>query len=84
MFFKDDLELYRTIGQNIKFYREKAHLTQQELAEATKLSLSYISKIEASGCNKSMSISALNQIANALKIEINNFFGEVSFYESNN
>ncbi len=84
MFFKDDFELYRTIGQNIKFYRGKAHLTQQELAEAAKLSLSYISKIEANGCNKSMSISALNQIANALKIEINNFFGEVSFYESNN
>ena len=51
MFFKDDSELYRAIGQNIKFYREKAHLTQQELAEAAKLSLSYISKIEASGCD---------------------------------
>ena len=73
MFFKDDFEIYRTIGQNIKFYREKAHLTQQELAEAAKLSLSYISKLEANGCNKSMSISALNQIANALKIEICNF-----------
>ena len=73
MFFKDDFEIYRTIGQNIKFYREKAHLTQQELAEAAKLSLSYISKIEANGCNKSMSISALNQIANALIIEICNF-----------
>ena len=73
MFFKDDFEIYRTIGQNIKFYREKARLTQQELAEAAKLSLSYISKIEANGCNKSMSISALNQIANALKIEICNF-----------
>lgn len=77
MFFKDDFEIYRTIGQNIKFYREKAHLTQQELAEAAKLSLSYISKIEANGCNKSMSISALNQIANALGIEINEFFKEL-------
>lgn len=77
MFFKDDSELYRAIGQNIKFYREKAHLTQQELAEAAKLSLSYISKIEANGCNKSMSISALNQIANALGIEINEFFKEL-------
>lgn len=77
MFFKDDSELYRAIGQNIKFYREKAHLTQQELAEAAKLSLSYISKIEANGCNKSMSISALNQIANALCIEINEFFKEL-------
>ena len=77
MFFKDDFELYSTIGQNIKFYREKAHLTQQELAEAAKLSLSYISKIEANGCNKSMSISALNQIANALGIEINEFFKEL-------
>lgn len=77
MFFKDDSELYRAIGQNIKFYREKAHLTQQELAEAAKLSLSYISKIEASGCDKSMSISALNQIANALGIEISEFFKEL-------
>ena len=34
------------------------------------------SKIEAAGCDKSLSISALNQIANALNVDIINFFKE--------
>ena len=48
-----------------------------QLAEQTKISLSYLSKIEAAGCDKSLSISVLNQIANVLSVEINEFFKEV-------
>lgn len=76
MKFKSENELYKTIGSNIKFFREKAKLTQVQLADASNLSLSYISKIEASGCDKSFSIAALNQIANALSIEIIELFKE--------
>ena len=77
MRFKNDTTLYRIIGTNIKHYREQAKLTQVQLAEYAKISISYLSKIEAVGCDKSLSISVLNQIANVLDVEINEFFKEV-------
>lgn len=77
MYFTNDTDLYRVIGTNIKHYREQANLTQLQLAEQAQISISYLSKIEASGCNKSLSISVLNQIANVLGIEIIEFFKQV-------
>lgn len=78
MHFNNDTDLYRVIGANIKYYREQAKLTQVQLAEQAQISISYLSKIEAAGCNKSLSISVLNQIANVLNLEISEFFKEVS------
>lgn len=77
MHFSSDTDLYRVIGTNIKHYREQAKLTQGQLAEQARISISYLSKIEAAGCNKSLSISVLNQIANVLDVEICKFFKEV-------
>lgn len=77
MKFSNDTELYHVIGINIKYYREQTNLTQMQLAELSKISISYLSKIEAAGCNKSLSISVLNQIANVLDVEITKFFKEV-------
>ncbi len=76
MRFESDTSLYHVIGANIKYYREQAKLTQVQLAEQAKISISYLSKIEAAGCDKSLSISVLNQIANALDVEIGEFFKE--------
>lgn len=78
MHFENDTDLYRVIGANIKHYREQAKLTQLQLAERAKISISYLSKIEAAGCDKSLSISVLNQIASALGVEISEFFNEVN------
>jgi len=78
MRFESDTNLYHVIGANIKHYREQAKLTQIQLAEHADISISYLSKIEAAGCDKSLSISVLNQIANALNVEINEFFKEVT------
>ncbi|MBQ9609576.1 MAG: helix-turn-helix transcriptional regulator [Lachnospiraceae bacterium] len=77
MLFNNDTDLYRTVGLNIKRYREKAKLTQVQLAEQLQISNSYLSKIEAAGCDKSFSLSVLNQIANLLNVEIIEFFKEV-------
>ena len=77
MRFKNDTDLYHVIGSNIKHYREHAKLTQVQLAEQAQISISYLSKIEAVGCNKSLSISVLNQIANVLGVEISEFFKEI-------
>lgn len=74
MQFTSDVALYRIIGLNIKYYRKQARLTQPQLADAAQISISYLSKIEATGCDKSISISALNQIANVLNVEITDFF----------
>lgn len=78
MHFNNDTDLYCAIGSNIKRYREEAKLTQVQLAEQAKISISYLSKVEAAGCNKGLSISVLNQIANVLDVEISEFFKEVS------
>ena len=78
MHFENDTDLYRVIGANIKHYREQAKLTQVQLAERARISISYLSKIEAAGCDKSLSISVLNQIASALGVEICEFFKEVN------
>lgn len=74
MFYSDEYELYQVIGENIKHYREQAKLTQIQLADKVQISISYLSKLEASGCNKSLSISVLNHIANILGVEITAFF----------
>lgn len=77
MTFQNDTDLYRVIGNNIKHYREQNNLTQMQFAEQAKISISYLSKVEAAGCNKSISISVLNQIANTLGVDISDFFKEV-------
>ena len=74
MQFKDETELYKIIGANIKYYREQTGLTQVQLSEQLQISISYLSKIEASGCAKSLSISVLNHIANTLDVDIKEFF----------
>ena len=74
MRFKTDFELYQTRGKNIKRHRESAGLTQTQLSEKLQISLSYLSKIEATGCHKSISLSILNHIANVLNTDIESFF----------
>lgn len=74
MQFSNETELYQVIGSNIKYYREQAGLTQIQLSEQVQISISYLSKIEASGCTKSLSISVLNHIANTLDVDITEFF----------
>ena len=74
MQFSNEAELYQVIGSNIKYYRERSGLTQIQLAEKLQISISYLSKIEATGCTKSLSISVLNHIANTLDVNITEFF----------
>lgn len=74
MQFSNEIELYQVIGSNIKYYREQAGLTQIQLSEQVQISISYLSKIEASGCTKSLSIFVLNHIANILDVDITEFF----------
>ena len=52
---------------NIKYYRIKANLTQEDLAEKANVTSKYISDLERGIFN--VSLEKLEQIAEALKIE---------------
>ena len=56
------------IGLKISYYRRRAGLTQEDLAERVGVSTSYIGMIEAPGVNKSASLKTLYKIAVVLDI----------------
>ena len=66
----NDNYYFDVIRKNIKKYREKANLTQQELADKIDMSMNYIAKIESEKMQKSFSIVVLGRIADALEIDI--------------
>ncbi len=70
---KDSIDIYNTIGKNIKKYRIQKGWTQKELAEQLLLSDSFIGKLE-SVTRQTLSIDTLEQIANALDVDIQRFF----------
>lgn len=72
-----DLELYNVIGEKIKKRRKNLGLTQEQLAECTNYSLSFISNIE-SRTFQTFSISALNTIAKALNTNMINLLPKES------
>ncbi|TJX14596.1 helix-turn-helix transcriptional regulator [Tissierella creatinini] len=65
---------FKAISENIKKFRVQNNLTQRELAEKVGISLSYLTKIEATNCNKSFSLHVLFDIADALNVDIKEFF----------
>ena len=60
--------------QNIKFYRKKAGLTQEKLAEAIGMSTSYIGDMEAR--ERFPSAETIDKIASALDIPVSVLFSE--------
>ena len=78
MFMKhDDNYYYNLIRQNIKKYREKANLTQQQLADKAGISMNYIAKIESKKMQRGFTIVVLGRIADALNIDIRLLFDEI-------
>ena len=59
---------FRLLGLTIAYYRKLRGLTQAELAEATNLSRTHISNIEAPNGKTSISLNKLFDIADVLKI----------------
>lgn len=56
------------IGLNVAYYRKYKNITQQQLAEKSKLSRGLISHIEAPDIYKSFTFKTLFKIADALDI----------------
>ena len=74
MQLKENYQIYFLVCENIKKYRKKNNLTQQELAKRTGYSYSFIKKIEGKDSPKNFSILTLYNIAKALDIDIKCLF----------
>ena len=75
-YINNDNYYYNIIRKNIRKYRASNNLTQQALADMTDLSREYISDIENDKRNKHFTISVLGRIAEALDIDIKEFFND--------
>lgn len=61
-----------SIGSQIKSYRQKLKLTQQELAERSELSLPFINLVEND--KRNLSVETLLKILSSLEISPSEFF----------
>ena len=65
---------FRLLGLTIAYYRKLRGLTQAELAEATNLSRTHISNIEAPNGKTSISLNILFDIADVLEGPVKDLF----------
>ena len=68
----DEHELKANLGKNIKFYRFRSQLSQADLAERAKISITFLSNIERG--NNYPQAGTLCNIAHALNVEIYSLF----------
>lgn len=65
---------FRLLGLTIAYYRKLRGLTQAELAEATNLSRTHISNIEAPNGKTSISLNKLFDTAEVLEVPVKDLF----------
>ena len=61
-------EYYINIGLKVSYFRKKAGLTQEQLAERMNVATSFIGQIEALNIVKSISLDTLFRIAKSLDV----------------
>lgn len=65
----ENKDYYIEVGLNIAFYRKRAGMTQDALAEKAELSRSHLSAIEAPNIIRPFSMEVLFNISRALGVE---------------
>lgn len=70
----EDNYYYDIVRYNIKKYREKANLTQQQLADKAGITMNYLAKIESIKMQRGFTIVIIGRIADALDIDIRCLF----------
>ena len=68
---------YTNLVKNIKYYRLKSNMTQEQLAEKSDLSVSYIKQIESGKEFKNITFNTFSKIAKALNIDVKELFNEI-------
>lgn len=71
------MDIKLKIGQRIKELREKAEMSQKDLAYTADLDRSYIASIENG--QRNVSIINIAKIANALNVTLKEFFKDAQF-----
>ncbi len=72
---------YTNLITNIKYYRFKNNITQEQLAELADLSVSYIKQIESCKTFKNVSFLTLIKISNAFNITLSDLLKDSSKIE---
>ena len=72
----DILNNYSIFSNNVKIYRNKLNITQEQLAEKANCSISYIKQIESCKEYKNVTLSVIVNICKALNISINELFSK--------
>ena len=68
---------YKIIGKSIRKYRKLNNLTQEQLADKACISISYLTKIEASNCDQPFSLEVLFDIAEVLNISVHQLLEDI-------
>lgn len=67
-------EQYNIFSNNVKYFRIKRKLTQEQLAEFCDLSTSYIKQIESGKEFKNVTLNVILKISKVLNIPVNKLF----------
>ena len=73
---KDNNIIYYIVGKNIKKYREKKGITQEQLANLCNLSVGFISDLE-SNTFRTISLNTMYLIAQKLEIHVKNLLDDI-------
>ena len=73
---KDITIQYNIFNKNIKYYRKKLGYTQEDLAEKSGLSISYIKQIESKREYSNVTFTTISKLSIALNVTIRELFTE--------
>lgn len=65
---------YTVFSANVRYYRKKKKLTQEQLAESSDISTSYLKQIESGKEFKNITLTTMLKISKALNVELEHLF----------
>ncbi len=69
---------YINFVKNVKYYRKKINMTQEQLAEKSDLSVSYIKQIESAKEFKNVTFNTICKLAKALNVNIEKLYKKMN------
>ncbi len=71
---RSSINYYNIVRKNIRKFRLNKGYSYKELATKARMSIDFLKEIESETKNKNFSLDTLGKIAEALEIDIKNFF----------